>query len=166
MELLKGVELVNSFTLSGFEFTEFGDSLFDNNVPVFFENNRTVEFGFGIEYTPKQLYILEPNEKIVLGSKYPTFNAYYKQAIANLFGSTNQYSYLELSMRQLFNIGIFGTSEYLITVGKFFDTSSLQVMDYRYQRGGDPWLFTPAMYTFQLIDKTFPTFDWFFGEAV
>ncbi|MBR9917958.1 carboxypeptidase-like regulatory domain-containing protein [bacterium] len=155
-------EIIDREDLSDFEFAPIGDSLFENNRPISFENNRTVEFGVGIEYTPKQLYIMEPNEKIVLGSKYPTFNLYYKQAFRNIFGSTNKYSYLDLSMRQLFNVGVFGTSEYLISVGKFFDTTSLQIMDYKYMRGGDPYLFTPAMYTYQMIKQTFPAFDWFF----
>jgi hypothetical protein len=58
-------------------------------------------------------------------------------------------------------MGILGTSEYKIQTGKFLDTTRISVMDYKYQRGGDPYFFSPAMYTFQLIDQTFSTFDWY-----
>ena len=160
--LRSSIGITDRMDMSDFEFAALGDSLFENNDPVIFESNRTTEFGVGFNFTPKQLYIMEPKEKIILGSRYPTFSAYYIQAIPGLLNSTNQYSYLDLSVRQLFNIGIFGTSEYSISAGKFFDTTELQIMDYKYQRGGDPWFFTPAMYTYQLIQSTFPIFDWYF----
>ncbi len=34
-------------------------------------------------------------------------------------------------------------------------------MDYRYQRGGDPYFFLPPMFGYQLIDSTFPVFSGF-----
>ena len=69
---------------------------------------------------------------------------------------------MSASVRQTFNVGIIGTSEYRLSIGKFLDTTRLAVMDYKYMRGGDNYFFSPAMLTYQLIPKTFPVFNWYF----
>jgi hypothetical protein len=129
-----------------------------DNAPQDFNINTDVRISVGITYTPKQLYISEPNQKIVLGSKYPTFNLNYQQSIPNIGGSITAVKEIELSMSQKFMIGIFGTSQYSVSFGRFLDTTNIQIMDYKYQRGGDPFLFMPPMEAYQLIDSTFPTF--------
>ena len=160
--LTNGIQYINRRDLGNFQFSEFGDDLFEDNTFLKFDPSTAFEGVIGIEYVPKQLYIQEPKEKIVLGSKWPTFSLVYKQAVPNVLQSTTNYKYLELSARQLFNIGIIGTSEYSATFGGFLDTTVLQVMDYKYQRGGDPYFFLPPMYGYQLIDTTFPVFNPFF----
>ncbi|MFY0643201.1 MAG: carboxypeptidase-like regulatory domain-containing protein [Bacteroidia bacterium] len=157
-----GARYVNRSDLGDFKFASGGDSLFENNTPILFPESTNFATSFGISYTPKQLYLQEPHEKIILGSAYPTFSLEYRRSWPGLLNANNQYEYGEFGIRQLFNIGTIGTSEYNFTIGKFFDTTALSVMDYKYQRGGDRYLFTPSMYTFQMIDSTFPTFNWFF----
>ncbi len=152
--------------LGNFKFSPIADTLyFDDevviNAPNQFDEHTVFDYSIGIEFTPKQLYIQEPKEKIVLGSKYPTFSLTYKQAVPNVLNSSIDYKYLDFSIRQLFNIGVLGTSEYNIMIGGFLDTGSLKIMDYKYQRGGDPYFFLPPMYGYQMIDSTFPTFKGF-----
>ena len=166
-------ELFNGFYLSvgadhtlredmgDFRFGSTWDSLYANDDALRFPNSSQFRTTFSISYTPHQLYILEPREKVILGSRYPTFNLSYSQAWPGVFGSSNKYQYIQLSAQQAFNIGVQGSSEYRISTGKFLDTTDLSVMDYRYIRGGDPYWFTPAMYTYQLIPETFTSFDWF-----
>ncbi len=166
-ELFNGFYLFNSFShtlrkpLTNFEFNPDFDSAFVNNVPQNFEINSDVRIALGISYTPKQLYISEPNQKIVLGSKYPTFSLTYKQAVPNIGGSITDFKEIELGITQKFMVGIFGTSQYSARFGTFLDTTNLQIMDYKYQRGGDPYFFMPPMFAYQLIDSTFPTFRGF-----
>jgi hypothetical protein len=148
--------------LSNFKFNSLGDKLFSNNRPEPFPTGYTYKTIVDIDYTPQQLYLREPDQKIILGSSYPTFNVTFTRAWPVKQQLTNAYSYLSLGMKQSFNVGVFGISEYNITAGKFLDTTSLAPMDYRYMRGGDSYFFSPAMYTFQLIPKTFRVFDWFF----
>lgn len=148
--------------LSNYKLTAFGDKLFSNNNLQTFSKSYVYKTNFGIEYTPRQLYLREPNQKQILGSKYPTFSLNFEKAWPMSGKITSNFSYISASARQTFNIGTIGTSEYRINVGKFLDTTRMAVMDYRYQRGGDNYFFSPAMYTYQLIPKTFPTFDWYF----
>ncbi len=117
--LTTGGQYLQRRDLGDFEFAPSGDSFFLDNKPTLFDDHSTFEGTLGITYTPKQLYIQEPKEKIVIGSKYPTFGLLYKQAIPGVGGSSTKYSRLELSVRQLFNVGIMGTSEYNVTYGTF-----------------------------------------------
>jgi hypothetical protein len=148
--------------LSDFKFGELGDRVFSNNTPQAFPTSHVYRTLIGIEYTPRQLYLREPNEKVILGSKYPTFSANIERAWPVSGKNTNVYAKVSASIRQTFNVGILGTSEYRISAGKFLDTTSLAVMDYTYMRGGDNYFFSPAMFTYQLIPQTFPVFNWYF----
>ena len=147
--------------LGDFKFSPAGDSLFPDNNPTLFDSHSAFEFTVGISYTPRQLYLQEPKEKIILGSAWPSFSLRYTQAVPNLFNTSSSFKYIEASIAQEFNIGVAGRSEYSISYGRFLDTTKLRVMDYRYQRGGDPYIFMPAMYGFQYIDSSFATFDGF-----
>ena len=166
-ELVNGLYIYNNISrtlrkpLTNFEFNPRFDSTFNNNIPQDFTINSNVQWSIGFSYTPKQLYISEPKQKIVLGSKFPTFSLRYKQAIPNVLGSSTQFKEIEFDISQKFLMGIVGTSEYTIKWGTFLDTTRLQIMDYKYQRGGDPYFFMPPMYAFQLIDSTFATFSGF-----
>lgn len=166
-ELLNG--LYFNTTVSFEQRQDLGDFKFQNNneeftggfEPTIFPTSKLLRTAFALSYTPKQLYLKEPNQKVVLGSKFPTFDVRLSKSWSGSNPTFNKFSYFEASVRQQFQIGIIGTSEYRIHGGKFLDTTRISVMDYKYQRGGDPYFFSPAMYTFQLIDQTFATFDWF-----
>jgi hypothetical protein len=145
-----------------FKFSRLGDELFDNNNPIVFPNSKILKTNFRIDYTPQQLYISEPNEKIVMGSKYPTFSFRYNRAFQLDNKLKQAFTNIEFNVEQHFNVGILGTSEYRIGIGRFLDTTKVAPMDYQYQRGGDPVWFSPSMYSYQLIPKTFSTFNWFF----
>jgi hypothetical protein len=166
-ELLNGLYLSSTLSyakredLGNFKFGPIGDELFENNTPTLFSTSEVLRTVFSLSYTPKQLYLREPNQKVVLGSRFPTFTLKYDKAWAGNSERFNKFSFVEFNIRQTFQMGILGTSEYKIQTGKFLDTTRISVMDYKYQRGGDPYFFSPAMYTFQLIDQTFSTFDWY-----
>jgi len=148
--------------LTDFKFGALGDKVFSNNTPEPFPTSQMYRTNIGIEYTPRQLYLREPNEKVILGSKYPTLSLNLDRAWPITGQNNNVFTHLSASIRQTFNVGIIGTSEYRISVGKFLDTTSLAVMDYKYMRGGDSYFFSPAMFSYQLIPKTFPVFNWHF----
>jgi Family of unknown function (DUF5686)/CarboxypepD_reg-like domain len=148
--------------LSNFKFTKLGDELFKDNNPLHFPTGFVTKTNLGLDYTPRQLYLLEPREKIILGSDFPTF--YVDLELANkIFKNDNvKYSFVSGGLRQVRNIGIFGTLEYNLSASKFLDTTNLSPMDYKYIRGGDQRIFSPAMYSFQLIPKTFRVNTWMY----
>lgn len=144
--------------LGDFQFNQDFDDIFENNTPQKFKTNVLFTVGLGISYTPKQLYIQEPKEKIILGSRFPTFSLNLRKGIPKVFNSSSTFTSIDFSISQKFNVGIIGQSVYNLNFGGFLDTSNLRIMDYRYQRGGDPYFLLPTMFGFQLIDSTFATF--------
>jgi hypothetical protein len=167
-ELVNGLFLTAYVTYSdrkditNYKFSPLGDEIFkNNNEPVPFLSHKSAELKFIISYTPAQKYIREPKEKIILGSKYPTFTFVYNQGVKGLLGSDVDFNYVQASIVQTVNYGRIGIAKYNIGTGKFFNTKMLPLVDYKYQRRGDPFLFTSPLATFQLLPKTFPTFSWY-----
>ena len=152
-------EISDRQSIADFEFSPSGDSLFENNTPTDFNSHLAIFGRIRLSYTPFQKYISEPKQKIILGSKWPTFSVEYKRAIPNLFGSTIDYDYLEYRIEHAFPWGTAGNSEIRATSGSFMGRNNVSLIDYRYQRRGDDFLFTPPMYAFQTLDSTFNTFN-------
>jgi hypothetical protein len=167
-EIVNGLYFSNYITysdrkdISKYKFLEIGDSIFGlDNRPVTFDPHQSAEIKLILSYTPFQQYIREPKEKIILGSKYPTFSLIYNQGIPKLFGSDVNFSYMQGTINQTINYGRLGIGKYTFSTGKFFDTTYLPIVDYKYQRRGDPYLLTNPLGNFQLLPVTFPTFHWY-----
>ncbi|MFL5742161.1 MAG: DUF5686 family protein, partial [Flavisolibacter sp.] len=144
------------------------DSLFgsvltnNNNQPVNFDPYNAFYTGVRLRYTPGQRYIREPKEKVILGSRWPTFYAQWKKGVPNIFGSKVDFDYVEYGMEQNISIGILGNLHYNIKTGNFLNQSGLKLLDYHYQRRGDPFLFMNPDEAFQALDSTFPVFKRFY----
>jgi hypothetical protein len=154
--------LAHRSSIENFNFSPAGDSLFENNVPLKFASSSTFHNEIALSYTPFQRYILEPKQKIILGSNWPTFSIVYKQAIPGIFGSKIDFQYLEYRMEQEIPLGLSGKSTIIANSGSFLGYNNVSVMDYRYHRRGDINIFTLPLYNFQQLDSTFKTFNRFF----
>lgn len=148
-------------SIENFNFNPAGDSLFVNNVPLKFLSTSTFHNEISLSYTPFQRYILEPKQKIILGSNWPTFSVNYKQALPGIFGSTIDFKYLEYRIEQEIPLGLSGKSTIIANSGSFLSYKNVSVMDYRYHRRGDQNLFTQPLYNFQQLDTSYHTFKRF-----
>ncbi len=138
-----------------------GDIL-TNNQAVAFEPYNALYGTLKLEYTFKQKYIREPREKIILGSKWPTVYALWRKGVPNIFKSKVDFDYIEFGLKQNFKMGILGTSSYTLKSGKFINKKDLRLVDYKFQRRGDPFLFLNPNEAFQALDSTFPIFNRFY----
>ena len=138
-----------------------------NNKPVPFEPYNAVYGKLKLEYTPHQRYIREPREKIIMGSKWPTFYTTWRKGVSGVLNSTVNFDYWELGMRQEMSFGLLGMLHYTVTSGTFLNRKQLKLIDFQYQRRGDPLLFSNPDASFQALESTFPVFDRFYqGHAV
>jgi len=167
-ELINGLffqvqgELSDRKDMSTYVFDEFGDSLFENNRPLKFVDHRAFFASVNLSYTPFQRYMSEPKQKVILGSAWPTFSINYKQAVPGIFKSNIDYQYLEYRIDHSFPWGLMGNSQLKAVSGSFLSSRNMNVVDYRYQRRSDPFIFTPPMFAFQQLDSTFTTFKRFY----
>lgn len=167
-ELINGLfvqvqgELSDRKDMSTYVFDEFGDSLFENNLPLKFVDHRAFFASVNLSYTPFQRYMSEPKQKVILGSAWPTFSINYKQAVPGIFKSNSDFQYLEYRIDHSFPWGLMGNSELKAVSGSFVSSRNINVVDYRYQRRSDALVFTPPMFAFQQLDSTFTTFRRFY----
>jgi len=148
-------------TNNRFDTIQIGTSVQDNRA-VFFEPYNAFYGSLRLEYTPRQRYIREPREKIILGSSWPTFYASWKKGIPHIFKSKVDFDYLEFGMKQSIKVGLLGTSSYTIKTGSFFNMRDLEYVDYKRERRGDPLFFSNPNEAFQSLDSSFPVFKRFY----
>jgi hypothetical protein len=139
----------------------FSDVL-DNNQAVAFPSYNAVYGKLRLEYTPGQRYIREPKEKVILGSAWPTFYAQYRKGIPGVLKSVIDFDYLEFGIQQSVKLGVMGTSSYSVKTGSFLNQKDLRLVDYKFQRRGDPILFLNPNEAFQSLDSSFATFKRFY----
>jgi Family of unknown function (DUF5686)/CarboxypepD_reg-like domain len=172
VELLNGLTLLNNFeialrrSVSGYKTNPKVDSLFGdiltNNQAVAFDPYNAFYNQIRLSYTPKQKFLREPKEKIILGSKFPAFYIDWIKGIPGIFNSKIDFDYLELGISQRPKFGILGNGAYIIKTGSFLNKKDLRLIDYKYQRRGDPLLFLDPHKAFQALDSTFPVFRRFY----
>ena len=141
----------------------FGD-IFKDNKPVPFDPYNAAYVKATVKYTPRQRYIREPKEKIILGSKWPTFYVTFYKGIPGPINSKTDFDYLEFGMEQKISLGLLGTTRYTAKSGSFLTRKDLRLLDYSYQRRGDPLLFMNPDEAFQALDSTFPLFNRFYSS--
>lgn len=173
-----GLELVNGLFLysdidfayrrsvSDYAINTSIDSLFpdllDDNQAIAFASYNALYGKLKLAYTPGQRYIREPRQKVILGSAWPTFYGLWRKGIPGILKSKVNFDYLEFGMEQTFRISTLGSSSYTFLTGSFLNTRDLRLIDYKYQRRGDPLLFSNPNEAFQSLDSTFPVFRRFY----
>jgi hypothetical protein len=73
------------------------------------------------------------------------------------------FDYVEAGMQQELRLGILGNSRYTVKTGGFLSKKDLRLVDYKFQRRGDPIFFMNPDEAFQSLDSSFPVFKRFYG---
>lgn len=149
-------------SLKDYKFLTALDESIPNNDPLEFKSYQALIGTLTLSYTPKQKYMREPNRKVVLGSRWPTFYVTYERGIPSLFGSDVNHEYGRAGIMQTFKLGTLGTSSYHVLAGKFLSAKVLQVADFKFQRRSDPIWFSNPLYSFQGLDSSLPSKDIFY----
>jgi hypothetical protein len=164
--LFSDVEMAFRRSVSGYKTNSQVDSLLgdvlENNQAISFEPYNAFYGKIRLQYTPGQRFIREPKEKIILGSKWPTFYGSIRKGIPGIMESKVDFDYFELGIEQQLKVGLAGISNYHFTTGTFLSRKDLRLVDYKYQRRGDPLFFLNPDDAFQALDSSFPVFKRFY----
>jgi hypothetical protein len=176
LEIINGLQVSTDLQLAfrksvdNYKTGKLADSLFENvlenNEPVSFQPYNALYGKLRIQYTPGQKYRREPKEKVILGSKWPTFFLQWEKGIPGIAESEVNFDYLELGIEQSLKLGLIGVSRYTFKTGEYLNEKDLRFIDYKIQRRGDPLLFMNPYKSFQALDSTFPVFNRFFEAHV
>lgn len=140
----------------------WGKDLFgEDNTPRSFDPYNEVNIRIITSYTPFQKYAIEPNKKIILGSKWPTFHIYWEQGIPKIFNAKINYQLLKSGITQNIKWNVFGTGKYALWGGKYLHATTVEYPNMTFFRGTDNYFFSHPIYTFQLLGNTLTALDEF-----
>ncbi|NJK83023.1 MAG: hypothetical protein HC912_03605 [Saprospiraceae bacterium] len=171
MELFNGffwaVELSHSNrqSVSSLNTSSFLTTLVGEAEPIDFQPYQAFITEMSFSYTPAQKFMREPNRKIILGSKYPTFSILHRKGWNNAFSSDINFDYLQFSIFQNLQLGSLGNANYSLETGKFVNTQKLLFIDLKRFRQSDPILFSNPLRSFQLLDTALATARIFFRRS-
>lgn len=91
--------------------------------------------GLTLQYRPGQKFISRPYEKIILGSKWPTFSLTWRKSVPDVVGSDLNYDFAEFKVSDKIALGIFGNMSYMARLGTFINDNRAEFMDYKHFNG-------------------------------
>lgn len=142
-----------------YKFAGDGERTFTPNVPL---NNNLADASFAthealiIDFTTRirfgQKYHSRPNQKINLGSKYPTIYLNYKKGINGFFGSDIDFDFVSIRINDDKQFGLLGKSNFLIETGTFLNHRKTVFIDYQHFKGNLTSIGDFSTGNFQLLD--------------
>lgn len=155
------MEFAERRSLSKYQNLSTFDSIIPNDQFKEFQGYQALLAEMTVSYTPGQKYMREPYRKVVLGSKWPTFYAYYQRGVPKLFGSDVDHEYGIIGITQSFQLGTIGSSAYHLKAGKFLSSNNLKDADFKYQRRSTPLWFSNPLYSYQNQDSSLPSKEYY-----
>lgn len=110
-----------------------------------------------VSYTPGLKYIREPDRKIRLQSRWPTFTLLHQKGLDGPLGSDIDFDYWQFTVEQQIILGALGTTNYEARAGRFTNTADLRFVDFKRFRESDEILFSDPTNSFQVLDTSLTT---------
>ena len=139
------------------DFSFFGDKnkAFTPNYPYEkieeqFPRHQALIFSVDLQFKPGQRYIEFPNNKISIGSKYPTLALSYQKGFPSLFGSDVNFDKWKFSIWDDVNFKLRGLLRYSFSIGGFLNTKSVYIQDYQHFNGNQTIFASAYLNSFQV----------------
>ena len=120
--------------------------LTNTNMP----RNKASMFTVGVTWRPGADYIEFPDQKISVGSKYPTLSASITKGINGFLGSDVDYTKWRIGISDELNLKLAGQLNYNINFGGFFDAAKTFIPDYQHYTGNQTIIASGELSSFQL----------------
>ena len=115
-----------------------------------FSRYKAVIISADISFKPGQKYIELPDDKIPLGSKYPTFSLNYTKGIKDILGSAVDFDKWRFTVTDNLNLKLGGIFKYRVGVGGFLNAKSVFIQDYQHFNANHSLIASDYLVSFQL----------------
>jgi hypothetical protein len=100
-----------------------------------FLRDQALIVSFEVSIKPGQKYIQFPDNKVAVGSKYPTFSFAYSKGIQNIFGSDADFDKWKFTVNDSKNFKLAGELKYKVGMGGFLNSKKVFIQDYQHFNG-------------------------------
>ncbi len=97
--------------------------------PLYLNHITTSEIELKTHFAYRETFFYDKFNRTSLGTKYPTFNIAYAYGIPDFLDGQFEYHKLKIAMKQRFNVGPLGYSEYIIAWGKIWGTLPYNLLE-------------------------------------
>ena len=126
------------------------NSLFLQQFP---DNYKSFICSAGLTFTPKYYYRIADHRKIMLRSKYPTFNLNYTAGIKGILGSQTSYQFVTGGINQKVELGNNTSLTYYLKSGYFFNVKEISFPEFQHFNAQPlPLMLNGLEQSFQLLD--------------
>lgn len=151
-------EISDRQPITGIETSSFlSDIVTDEEAILDFDAYQAFITTNAISFTPGLKYMREPDRKINLGSKWPTFTLLHRKGWLGPLGSDIDFDLLEFAVEQDIIFGTLGNAKYRVKAGQFINTKDLRFVDWKRFRQSDPILVSDPLHSFQSLDTALNT---------
>jgi len=163
IELFNGLYLNNTFAYIDrqsalrFDNGTFLDEFIEARPAIDFDPYQSFIVSTELSFTPQQKFITEPNRKLVLGSKWPTFTLKYRKGVNKVFGSDIDFDYTAFAVEQQIEFAAMGNTRYNFELGAFPNSKDLRFVDIKRFNQSNFIIYTDPLYNFQLLDTLLTT---------
>ena len=135
------------------------DEVYAPNTPQFidapdqvFESHQALLFRAVLRLRIQQKYISYPGRKFIMGSKYPDILIRYAKGF-KMAGSDVDFDLVRIAIRDDWQIGLFGRTEFTLEGGRFVNKNRAEFPDFKHFRGNQTFIGKPDNYlsTFHLL---------------
>lgn len=144
----------NSWYISNPDDQEYSSNIPEGINPELVRDNKALTFIAQLDYTPRHRYTVKQGVKRMINyHSQPTFSLLYKKGLKDVFDSETDYSLLETSVKQAFDIGFNDRLEYKVKAGSFLSHKKTFFADYRHFNTSKPTVMLGSSWdTFRLLD--------------
>jgi sulfur transfer complex TusBCD TusB component (DsrH family) len=158
LSIFTQAEISDRQPITGIETSSFlSDIVTDEEGILDFDPYQALITTNAISFTPGLKYMREPDRKINLGSKWPTFTLLHRKGWSGPLGSDIDFDLVEFAVEQDIVFGTLGNTKYRARVGQFINTRDLRFVDWKRFRQSDPILMSDPLHSFQSLDTALNT---------